>query len=341
MDPAATRALARLREADGAALRALARLVVEETTATPVRDLATPRWIAGQIATSLEAISHGEVAREWVDAKIKEGRVTWTKEQRVLRTWMPKEAEDPLRQMLARPYSPDERLAFRVLDQPAVRSLVRDVLEDTLVRFQRRLRSLDRTGVGSLGARAARKGRGFLGDVAHGLGGVAQNLGGLTENIVGAVTEELESVLRERIQEFVKNTTGEAIKQIAKHAAEPKHADAFGELRVAILDVILDTPLHELVAEADKLKPEELVDVVIGAIRSTIAAPDFVDTTEARVAKVLETAGDGTLGAWLDEVALRAVWTDTTTELVAARLQAVVRTERFTAWWEDLFRPEK
>jgi hypothetical protein len=31
------------------------------------------------------------------------------------------------------------------------------------------------------------------------------------------------------------------------------------------------------------------------------------------------------------------VWTETTAELIASRLQAVVQTDDFTGWWEDLF----
>jgi hypothetical protein len=331
MDTAARRALERLRDPSGDALRQLARLVVDEATETPLKDLAAPRWIAGQVATALEAVSQGDVARRWVADKIAEGRDALKDETRPARAWLPPEAEKPLRDVLSRPWSPDEQLTLQVIDQPAMRNLVREVLEETLTRFQRRLRSLDKSGVGSLGMRAARKaGRSFL-------GGLGENLGGLTENLVGAVTEELEHVLQDRIKEFVATATGEAIKSIARHFSDPRYAQSFGELRVSALDVLLDAPVNKLAAEGDKLKPEELVDVVIATIRSTISAPDFVDTTEARVAKVLETAGDGTLGAWLDEVGLRAVWADTTTELVSQRLVAVVKTEKFESWWAALF----
>ena len=66
MDPAA-RALARLRDPEGHALHALARLVVEETTATPLRDIASPRWVASQLATALQAATRGDLLRTWVD----------------------------------------------------------------------------------------------------------------------------------------------------------------------------------------------------------------------------------------------------------------------------------
>ena len=31
------------------------------------------------------------------------------------------------------------------------------------------------------------------------------------------------------------------------------------------------------------------------------------------------------------------MWEDSTTELITQRLQAVVHTDRFEAWWADLF----
>ena len=51
---------------------------------------------------------------------------------------------------------------------------------------------------------------------------------------------------------------------------------------------------------------------------------------------VLDETGDGTLAAWLEEVGLLEVWTDTTTDFIAQRLQAVVATPGFEAWWTDL-----
>lgn len=344
MDPVVARALDRLRDPSGAELRALAQLVVDESTATPLRDLATPRWIASQIATALEAVARGDVARTWVDRKIAEGRDRWRVENRPLRTWVPKEADEPLRKLLIRQWTPDRDLTLRIIDQPAMRRLVADVLEDALLSFQRRIRGIDKTGLGNLGVRAARKGKGLFGGMARSLGEelghVAHGIGGLTENIVGAVTEEVEHAVQGRIREFVQTATGDALANAAAHLADPRYSAGFGDLRIAVLDVVLDTPISRLAAEADKLKPEDLVEVVVGAIRAALDQPDFVDRTEARVAQVLEQAGDGTLGAWLDDVGLRQVWADTTVELVTQRLQAVVKTEPFAVWWGGLFEAE-
>lgn len=330
MEKAALRALRRLREPEGEALTALARLVVEQTTATPLRDIARPRWIAGQIAAALEAATHGEHLRAWVDRRIAAERDRWSEEKRPVRELLAEEAIPPLRKLLGRPYAPDEALVFRIVDQPALRGLVRVVLTDTVVRFRKRLSEWDSGVLGGLGRRAAARGKGLFGNVGR-------NLGGMAENLVEVVKEEVDHALEGRVKDFVQGATSEALRTIAGYVADPSHAEQFGEMRLAVLDVLLDTTIAELAGEADKLKPEELVDVVVASVRSAVSQPDFVDRTEERIARVLAEAGDGTFGAWLDEVGLRQVWTDTTTELVSDRLRAVVATDAFEAWWTGLF----
>jgi hypothetical protein len=305
-------------------------MVVDEATATPIATIASPRWVAGQLATALEAGTRGDLLRSWVDRRIASERERWGEETRPMRSFVPEEANKPLRELLGRAYAPDEELMFRIIDQPAIRGLVKVVLTDTVTRFRRRLSEWDSGLLGGLGRRAAARGKGLFGNVGR-------NLGGMAENLVDVVREEVDSALDGRVRDFVTGATTEAVRTIARYAADPAHAVQFGELRLAILDVVLDTPLKDLAAEADKLKPETAVDVVVAAVRSAIDQHDFVDRAAERVEKVMAEAGDGTLGAWLDEVGLREVWADTTAELVADRLRAVVRTDAFEVWWANLF----
>jgi len=323
------RALQRLQSEDGEALAALARMVVDEATETPLADIASPRWVASQLKAVLEAGVHGDHVRAWVDRRIATERERWGADDRTLRTFMVDEAEEPLRDVLGRPYVPDEELVFRIIDQAALRGLVRAVLTDAMGRWRQRVKKVDEGLLGGLGKRAARRSKGLFG-----------NLGGMAENIVESVKEEVENTFDVRVDDMTQGVTQgathEAMRAIARYIADEDHAEAFAEMRLQVLDVLLDATIAELIVEADKLGPEELVDVVVGAVRSMVGQPDFVERTEERVARVMEEAGDGTFGAWLDEVQLRAVWVDTTTELITQRLQAVVTTERFVTWWTQL-----
>lgn len=326
------RALARLRDPQGDALRELSRLVVLETTRTPLAEIAPPRWLASQLKTVLEATTRGDLLRSFVERRLEAGRSTIASEERPARTWWPEEIDEPTRRVLQQGWTPGKEMTYRILDQPAMRALVADVLTGVLTRFRRRMQRVDGKMLGGLGERAARKGRGLF-------GGVAGNLGGLASNVVGVVRDELEHGLDDLVKEFVASATRDVVMNIASYLSDPQHENAFAELRIGVLDVLLDTPVTELVAEFDKVQPLEIVDVVIAGLRATASDPDFVEQTTQRLETVMQEAGEGTLGDWLEEVELSDVWIETTTDLVTQRLQAVVSTPAFETWWKDLHAP--
>lgn len=330
-NPSNARALARLRDADSPAVRDLARLIVEQTTATPLRDLATARWAASQIATALKAATHGDALREAAGRRIDEGRARWAGDPRKVGELLPAAAVPPLRALMERPFAPPARLTGRIVRQRAVRELVARVLEDTISRFGRSMRSTD-TRYGGLGRAAASRGRAF-GKGLLAAAGVAD----VASDLVHAVADEFEAALERRVKDFLGDATTRALEQIVAQLADPERAQAFADFRVAVLDEILATPLAELAQDLDGLDPLDALDVVIEAVRAAVGAPDFIDRTEAWLAASLDDAGDGTLGAWLDEVELRDAWTSATTDLIADRLAATARTEAFGAWWAALF----
>lgn len=324
MDETARRGLERLRSPEP--VRELAELLVAEALAAPIATVARPRWLATQLAAAMQAATRGDALHQWVSRRISAERERWGAEGRPLRDLVPSEVEGPLRELLTRPYSPDPQLVLRIVDQPAIRALVRVVLTETVSHFRRRMTEWDSGLLGGLGARAAARGRGLLDNVSRNLGG-----------LVDAVRGEVDHVLEGRVNDFVQAATVEAVRTIAEWAADPRHGGQLGEMRIAILDVLLDTPIGQLAAEADKLDPEGAVDVVVAAVRALVARPDFVPLAEARIGALLAEAGDGTLGAWLDEIGLRAVWSASTTDLLAERLEVVVGSPAFAAWWGRLF----
>jgi hypothetical protein len=326
----AERALERLRDPADPALAELARLVVAETTATPLRSIASPRWIASQLVAALEAGARGPRFRDWLVERIASEREKWKEDGRKLSSVVPEEAVRPLREVLRRPYSPAENLALRVLDQPALRALVGEILVDVLHRFRARVQLVDSGFLGGIGQRAARRGRGLLGGLAE--------VAGVAEGLVGAVKEEVEFAIDSKVRDFARQATSDVIQLIARDLASPARAASFAEMRSDVLDVLLDTPIADLAAEAGKLEPEGIVDSLVAGVRSALARPELPSDLEARIAAAIAATGDGTLGAWLAEVELEEVWTSTTVELVEGRLRAVAGTKAFAAWWTELHR---
>ena len=150
------------------------------------------------------------------------------------------------------------------------------------------------------------------------------------------MSEEVEAALDKRIKDFLGDATALSLEQVANQLSDPEYAETFAGFRLALLEEVLDTPLRDLVAEADNLGPADALDVVLEGVRAELQRDDFVERVEERIGQALDEAGDGTLGAWLDEVDLREVWVDTTTQLVTRRLAAVVSTDAFATWWADL-----
>ena len=70
MDDTIKRGLTRLQDPNAAALTELAHLVVVEATNTKIAEIATPRWLASQIATALEAATRGDLARDAIKGRI-------------------------------------------------------------------------------------------------------------------------------------------------------------------------------------------------------------------------------------------------------------------------------
>ena len=63
----ATRTLERLRSPNSPHLASLARLTVEDALVTPIAEVATPRWMASQLATMVEAATHGPALRDFIE----------------------------------------------------------------------------------------------------------------------------------------------------------------------------------------------------------------------------------------------------------------------------------
>jgi hypothetical protein len=329
MNEIAAQTLERLRADEGSQLNELARLVVVEATSTPVATIASPRWLAGQIATALEAATHGDLVKSWALHRIQHERDRWSTDERALETWIAPEVQEPIRKVLGRPYAPSEDLVMQLIDHGAIHDLMGQVLSGSLSRFSKRVRNLDDGVLGGIGGRAARRGKRLFGGLSS----------GLADNLVGAVKDEIDQAMENRVAEFAAQATGEALRTMARYASDPVNAQAFADLRLSLFDYALQMPMKNVVAEADKLDPETLVEILITTLRTAVSQEDFVTKTEERIAIVLEEAGDGTLGAWLDEVGLTDVWVESTTELIADRLKAVVKTPSFEDWWSGLFEP--
>lgn len=325
MDSSAHAALQRLTDPADPSLGELVALAADHVLALSLRQVIDTAAVADRVTSAVAQASTDPQLRARLLARLSTERARWRAERHNARHWLLPPLEAPLRHVLAQPWSPSERLALRVSDHPAVRAMLKDVLSGALGRFGSGLRALDGGMLGGLGGRVARRGAGLF-------GGLTDLAGGL----VGAVKDEFEAAVESRVKDSVGQATEEAIRSIAAWAADPKQAASLAALRVSILDVALDTPLGDLLAELDEVPDGAIVDAVLDGLRDAAARTslrlDLIQVLDEAVAAW----GDETLGALAEDVGLRDLARAGLIDVGTARARVLVTSEGFVSWWARL-----
>lgn len=312
----------------GPAMDALARLLVDDLLHRPVQDLIDPALLARQAVAALRAAT-------------KEGRVE-AQLRRSLRELQqkvppgrpgddaPPELVGPLKALLARPVAFDRALVHRLVDHPAIRRLLRDLLVGALHGFAERLRNLPIPPAPA----SAQKGLGRL----KALGGGLMSVG---EELLGGVSKELEARTAQRIHDFVDDALAATMAQMADHLCDPAHAGTQGAFRAHILDVLLSTENAVLVAEMDKFGVDAVVDAGAAVARGLAARPTLDDEARRFAQALAEATAGRTAHDLLAEAGLAedTAWRADLEAAIAARGRALVGTDGFGAWLDALLAP--
>ena len=317
-DDSQARALSRLQDPEAGHVDALAALVVQEAFDTSLDAVVDPAALASLgCAVVAQATANPTLRRTWAE-QLEAARTRARSEPATPRELLPPDAEAPVRALLEVPWLPSEPLVIQLLDHQAVRTLLKEVLGSALTRFGQGAR---KSAGGALGGRA----RGLFRDLESAAGG-----------LVDAVRGEVEAALQGRVKAFLSTAVDEAIHGIARWVADPRHADTGIQLRLSILDLLLDTPIQTLAAEADELDAATLVDAVAEAVHTLATRDDVVRATEDALREGLARFGDQTLGTALEEAELADTLRAPLQALLAARLRDVVTRPAFAAWWAEL-----
>jgi hypothetical protein len=313
------------------AFEELAELASAHLLARTPRDLAAQADLPAALARLLRAVAATEPARrqQAIAERLDAWRALAAADTRPPRALLAPELLHALTTALATPWTPSERLVQRLLDHPALRALAADVLRTALERFTAQLRQVDHGRLGGLGGKAARAGRGVLGGFGSGLSG------GLVTGLLGTLLEELEGALRARVTDFLGGASQEAVAGVASWVSDPAHADAIGELRARMLDVLLDTPLADLVAElpADMAALTRAADDAVVALAADEAlAQRATEAVEAGL-RALGPDAHAPLRALLDELDAADAATQALQAALARHLLGLSRDEGFLGWW--------
>lgn len=295
-------------------------LLIEDVLSRPVRELADPAWIARQLAATARTAAADPQVEVWLRARIRDarGRVPAGPVE------VPPELREPLRALLSRPYVPDRELVGALLDHDTARLLLRNLFQDLLIAFGRKLRPAmqmaPRAPIPSL--------RGL------------QKLG---EGVLGVVGQELEVQLEQRAREFMDAGVQRLVDKMADHLCDPKLSSEYGSWRRHVLDVLGRTDARKLAAEVEKLDPESLVATGAALVRGLAGREELVGQLEAVIRAAMDAAGDRSVRALLTGEGSAVASTETLDTGVEAlrdvlreRGRALVETEAFEAWWDEV-----
>lgn len=173
-----------------------------------------------------------------------------------LRDGLPPELLALLRELAARPYVPDRELIIGALSLRPCQRLTRELMVGTLLDFSRRVRTAVATGGTSDGGKAR---GGVLGRLAtEAVRKSTSVMGTLAPNVTSAVTDEFERQLQRRAAEFAEGEAVEMVQRLATVLTDPLRAAEHKELKLALLEFVLDRPGSQLVAELERAQPVEL-----------------------------------------------------------------------------------
>lgn len=315
-----------LRDADGDALERLSALLIDDALDRPLAEVVdVDRWPA-LTADLLRAWATSEPAEARLVQAVEEGIDQLATLEGTLGDQLPAPVRDGLQDLAKRPYSPNHDLVLKLIDQPPVRKLLREILLDTVTRFARKLRATSEAtpvggALGGLGRFAKRR---------------AGTLGAIAGEMASAVGSEVEKQVERKAADFVDGALSGVIQRLANQFADPRHADDQAALRTALLDSALKLTGPELAHELHSADPRGLATLLRRSLQGWIDSDGFDDQLRGWLDSLVSSQGDRTLRATLNDVGLLDTLTTTAQELTLEHARRFVATDAFATWLKDL-----
>ncbi len=321
--------LARLQDASpNGPLDRLAALVVEHELSQPLDTLFPPALLARALRAALEGWLASDTAdREFADA-LHHLQGQLTQDRRTLREALPPELAKGLAELASRRYSPDRTLVLSVLDRPPVRALARGLLLNVLIEFSRKV---------SAPVTENRIAKGFSG-LARLAADQARSAGGTLGGIAGALSDEIERQVEKRARDFADSALTGVFQQLADALTDPSRASDQAEMRVAILDGVLDLPLSRLGRELSRSDVPGGTAVARKALTQWLASKDATAELEGWLTRAMARDAKRPVREVLGPLGLLEAFQSMGRESLRGRLAPVVTSEPFARWLEELMK---
>ncbi|MBX7115133.1 MAG: hypothetical protein K1X64_12460 [Myxococcaceae bacterium] len=320
--------LSRLNDpSENAPLSQLARRAVDAWLNAPVSGWLNETQLAQLLRSGLEGWLSTPAAMGALTAWV-EGAVNRLKsDTRPLNEALPEQWVAAVREVVERPISPDRQWVLTVLQQPALRELIRTLLLQVVLDVGRKW-SAPVAGVA--------KGLGSLAKMA--LETTKSRTGGLG-TLVGAVSGEVERQLETRSIEFVDVALAKVVDQLADVLSNPRRAGEAAALRGAILDGALQLEGPQLARELMNADVAGGAEIVRQGLRAWLQTPRADDDLLYAARFLLGANGQRPVRALFDELGLTETALTHAPPFLAQQMRTVVAHPGFAPWLDALLAP--
>ncbi len=229
--------------------------------------------------------------------------------------WLTAEAQAELRSLAARPVELDRRFLEKLVQQGAVKHMLKSVVEETIGNFIETLRP-GGSGAGE-GGRVARSAFGFAKQVAGG-------------GILGAIGGQVEQQISRAARTFIDGSMTVMLERLVAILASPETARQLGRSKLSAYDEAMKTPTAKLTKHTTTVALDDLAEVLPGVVAHNLARPEIRAGILEEVEAALAVEGDKTVAELLgdDGAALRAE----VVEIAAPLLASFAEGETFLEW---------
>jgi hypothetical protein len=209
-----------------------------------------------------------------------------------------------LRELTARPVRLDPTFLQGLVEQEAVRHLLRTVVEDSIHRFVQSFKTLGPAG-----------GRGLLGKFAA----------------------QVETQLQRAAALFVQSSMDQLLKLLARTLSTEDSARRLGRLNRAGFEALLKVESVDLLRAVHRLPLDDLLSLIPHVLLHNVQRAEIRRAILEEAAAVLAVEGTRTLAELLDEESGKA-WRQTFVETGAPLLKEFMRSDQVTEWLVSLDR---
>ena len=242
--------------------------------------------------------------------------------------------DEALRMILKSP-PPKAAWAKGAVDSAKLRELFAPVVQDVLLKFTRRLPI---PGLGEPAAPAdARSGRsgGLAGAFKKGAGSLLDAGKGVLGNIGADIERRVQATARE-LSQLAMNDARDAVRERLRSEEGRR---LLREIRQSLVERVLATALHELMADSEQLPLDELALLAPAVVAHNAPRQQLHDLLDQEIAAFLAVEGQRTLGEVLDEAGLLAQGRAAALRVLDEPARALFASDTFAEWVEELLAP--